>query len=110
MMFGFESFCRLLMCTFLNIVFMNLTNLFLSFNWKAIDFTNGICETDEEGKKDGVQFMYVRYLLTVPFFNNLITWSGQSFFFELVIFDSYEKGFFFGSYISRSMIMSLAQH
>jgi hypothetical protein len=33
---------------------MNLTNLFLSFNWKAIDFTNGICETDEEGKKDGV--------------------------------------------------------
>jgi len=26
----------------------------LSFNGKAIDFTNGICETDEEGKKDGV--------------------------------------------------------
>jgi hypothetical protein len=33
---------------------MNSTNLFLSFNGKAIDFTDGICETDEEGKKDGV--------------------------------------------------------
>jgi hypothetical protein len=33
---------------------MNSTNLFLSFNGKAIDFTKGICETDEEGKKDGV--------------------------------------------------------
>jgi hypothetical protein len=33
---------------------MNSTNWFLSFNGKAIDFTDGICETDEEGKKDGV--------------------------------------------------------
>jgi hypothetical protein len=33
---------------------MNPTNVFLSFNEKAIDFTNGICETDEEGKKDGM--------------------------------------------------------
>jgi hypothetical protein len=33
---------------------MNSANLFLSFNGEAIDFTSGICETDEEGKKDGV--------------------------------------------------------
>jgi len=33
---------------------MNSTNLVLSFNGKAIDFTDGIFETDEEGKKDGV--------------------------------------------------------
>jgi hypothetical protein len=33
---------------------MNSTNLFLSFNGKAINFTDGICEIDEEGKKDGV--------------------------------------------------------
>jgi hypothetical protein len=33
---------------------MNSTNLFLSFNGKAIDFRDGICETDEEGKKDRV--------------------------------------------------------
>ncbi len=73
---------------------MNSTNLVLSFNGKAIDFTDGLCETDEEGEKDGVWFMYVRYLLTVPVFNNLITWSGKSFFLELVIFGCYEKGLF----------------
>jgi hypothetical protein len=33
---------------------MNSTNLVLSSNGKAIDFTDGICETDEEGKKDSV--------------------------------------------------------
>jgi hypothetical protein len=33
---------------------MNSTNLVLSFNWKAIDFTNGIRETDGEEQKDGV--------------------------------------------------------
>jgi hypothetical protein len=33
---------------------MNSTNLFLNFDGKPIDFTDGICETDEEGKKDGV--------------------------------------------------------
>jgi hypothetical protein len=33
---------------------MNSTNLVLSFNGKAIDFMDGICEIDEEGKKDGV--------------------------------------------------------
>jgi hypothetical protein len=52
--------------------------------------------------------MHVRYLLTVPVFNNLITWSGKSFSFELVIFGWYEKGVF-GSYISRSMAKSLVQ-
>ncbi len=35
-------------------VFINSTNLVLSFNWKAIDFTEGIREIDEEGKKDSV--------------------------------------------------------
>ncbi len=34
------------------------------------------------------------YLLTVPGFNNLITWSGKGFFLELVIFGCYEKGLF----------------
>ncbi len=53
-MFGFESPCRLLMCACLNIVFMNATNLFLIVNGNAIDFTNRIRETDEEGKKDDV--------------------------------------------------------
>jgi hypothetical protein len=33
---------------------MNSTNLVLSFNGKAIDFTDGICETDEDAKKGGV--------------------------------------------------------
>jgi len=33
---------------------MNSTNLFLSFNGKAIDFPDGIWEIVEEGKKDGV--------------------------------------------------------
>jgi hypothetical protein len=33
---------------------MNSTNLFLTFNGKAIDFPDGICEIDEEAKKDGV--------------------------------------------------------
>jgi hypothetical protein len=33
---------------------MNLRNWVFSFNGKGIDFTDGICETDEEGKKDGV--------------------------------------------------------
>jgi hypothetical protein len=53
-MCGFESPCGLLMCVFWKIVFMNSTNLVLSFNGKRIDFTDGICETDEEGKEDGV--------------------------------------------------------
>jgi hypothetical protein len=53
-MLGFESPCRLLMCTFLNIFFMNSTNLVLILNGKAIDFMDGICEIDEEGKKDVV--------------------------------------------------------
>jgi len=40
---------------FLNIVFfMNSTNFVLSFDWKAIDFMDGICETGEERKKDAV--------------------------------------------------------
>jgi hypothetical protein len=33
---------------------MNSRNLFVTFNGKAIEFRNGIGETDEEGKKDGV--------------------------------------------------------
>jgi hypothetical protein len=33
---------------------MNSTNLLLSFKGMAIDFTGGIFEIDEEGKKDGV--------------------------------------------------------
>jgi hypothetical protein len=33
---------------------MNSPNLVLRCNGKAIDFTDGICETDEEGKKVGV--------------------------------------------------------
>jgi len=33
---------------------MNSTNLVFGFNGKAVNFTDGICETDEEGKKDGV--------------------------------------------------------
>jgi hypothetical protein len=33
---------------------MNATNLFLIVNGNAIDFTNRIRETDEEGKKDDV--------------------------------------------------------
>ncbi len=54
-MFGFESPCRLVMCTFLNtFFFMNSTKLVLSLDGKAIDFMDGICESDEEGKKDGV--------------------------------------------------------
>ncbi len=53
-MFGFESRCRLLMCALLNIFFMNPKNLIFSFNGKAIDFTDGIREIDEEGRKDGV--------------------------------------------------------
>jgi len=73
---------------------MNSTNLFLSFDGKAIDVTKGICETDEEGKKDGVKFMYIRYLLTVPVFNNLITWFRKIFVLELVIFVCYEQGLF----------------
>jgi hypothetical protein len=73
---------------------MKSTNLLLSFNGKPIDFTDGICETDEGGKKDRVKFMHVMYLLTVPVFNNLITCSAKSVFFELVIFGSYGKGFF----------------
>ncbi len=73
---------------------MNSTNPVLSFNGKAMDFTDGICETDEAGKKDGVLFVYIRYLLSVPVFNNLITLSGKRFFSELVIFESYGKGFF----------------
>jgi len=35
-------------------VFINSTNLVLSFNGKAIDFTEGIRETDEERKKVSV--------------------------------------------------------
>jgi hypothetical protein len=73
---------------------MNSTSWFLSFNGKAIDFSKGICETDEEGKKDCMWFINVRYLLTVPISNNLITWSGKSFFLELVIFGCYKKGLF----------------
>ncbi len=76
---------------------------------KAIDFTDGICETDEEGRKDGVKFVHVRYFLSVPVFNSLVTWSAKSFFFELVILGLMKNGFF-GSYISRSMTKSLAQH
>ncbi len=59
-MFGFESPFRLLLCAFLNIVFMNSTNFVSSFNGKPIGFTDGIREIDEEGKKDGVQFLFVR--------------------------------------------------
>jgi hypothetical protein len=81
---------------------MNATNSVWSFNGKPIDFRDGICETDEEGKKDGVWFMYVRYSLSVPVFNNLITWSGKSFFFELVIFGCYEKGLFRKLYFAFS--------
>jgi hypothetical protein len=33
---------------------MNSTNLVLSFNGKAIDFTDEVPETDEEGKKVGL--------------------------------------------------------
>jgi hypothetical protein len=33
---------------------MNPKNLIFSFNGKAIDFTDGIREIDEEGRKDGV--------------------------------------------------------
>ncbi len=33
----------------------------LSLNGKPIDFTDRICEADEEGKKDGVQSMYCIY-------------------------------------------------
>jgi hypothetical protein len=33
---------------------MNSTNFVLSCNGKAIDFRDGICEIDEEVKKDGV--------------------------------------------------------
>jgi len=33
---------------------MNSTKWVLSFNGKAIDFADGICEADEEGKKGGV--------------------------------------------------------
>jgi hypothetical protein len=33
---------------------MNPTNSVLIVNGKAIEFTDGICEIDEERKKDGV--------------------------------------------------------
>jgi hypothetical protein len=33
---------------------MNSTSLVLNFNENAIGFTDGICETDEEGKKGDV--------------------------------------------------------
>jgi hypothetical protein len=39
---------------------MNSTNFVSSFNGKPIGFTDGIREIDEEGKKDGVQFLFVR--------------------------------------------------
>ena len=55
-----------------------------------MDFTDGICETDQkERKKDRMQFIHVRYLLTVAGFNCLSTWRGEIFSFELVIFGSY---------------------
>jgi len=45
--FGFESSFTLLMCAFLNIVFFNEFNKFgLELNMRAIDFMDGICETD----------------------------------------------------------------
>jgi hypothetical protein len=40
---------------------MNWKIAFLNLNWKPIGFKDGICDRDEEGKKDCVQFMYVRF-------------------------------------------------
>jgi hypothetical protein len=53
--------------------------------------------------------MYLRYLLAVPFFNSLISWSRKSFFFELVIFGSYGKGLFQKLWLALNE-KSLAQH
>jgi hypothetical protein len=67
------------MSAFLNIVFIISGNFRVSFNCKRMDFTDSLFETDDERKKDRVEFMYVRYLLTVRVLNKLITWSGKSF-------------------------------
>jgi len=42
------------MPAFLNIVFINSANFVVNFNGKSIDFRDGIFETDEERKKEGV--------------------------------------------------------
>jgi hypothetical protein len=90
---GLKVLLDYIMSAFLNIVFIISGNFRVSFNCKRMDFTDSLFETDDERKKDRVEFMYVRYLLTVRVLNKLITWSGKSFSWELVIFGSYAKVF-----------------